>query len=193
MAKSRFSRRLVGLGTVLALGLGGAALAADASHVLNIALPDGEIAQVHYVGDVPPRVVLTPASTAVDPFAAMDAMVAQMARDQAAMLAEAAAIQRAALAQAGVDPQGNMVLVRNGSAGAPARGSYHMVSITTDARGCTERTEETSDGAGAAPKVVHTLSGNCGKAAPAPRLTAPAAPQPPTPPAQTAPLPANAT
>jgi hypothetical protein len=48
---------LAGAGALL---IGGAALAASEKvHVLKVAMPDGSVAQVHYVGDVAPRVVVS--------------------------------------------------------------------------------------------------------------------------------------
>ena len=48
---------LAGTGALL---VAGAAIAAE-KHVMNVALPDGSVAQIHYEGDVVPRVVLADA------------------------------------------------------------------------------------------------------------------------------------
>ncbi len=45
-----------------ALAVASVAIAADRTHVVNVAMPDGSIAQIHYVGDVVPKVVVAPAT-----------------------------------------------------------------------------------------------------------------------------------
>ena len=211
MQAPRFSRGFLTVAATLALGLGGVAYAAARdAHVLNVTLPDGSVAHIHYVGNVPPQLMLTPAGVVAmgndtadpaNPFAEMDRIFAEMQARQAAMLAEAAKMQRVAEQQAALARatrgDGPIILAdANAAPGSGAqdsgRGAYHFVSVTQDANGCISRVEETSDGSGAAPKVVRTMSGHCGKAG-AGAAQAPATPTPPTPPAEPQPLPADAT
>jgi len=152
--------------------IGGGAWAASAyTHHLQVRLPDGEIAQVDYVGDVAPRVVLQPtaadaAAVAPDPlvaigfpgFGQMDRIFADMERQQAAMMQQVAAIERAAAT-------GQHQPVNGGV-------NWSYVSSTTSSNGCTQTVEWHSQGVDspnaaqvqAQPQVIRTSSGNCDKA-----------------------------
>ena len=161
--------------------IGGGAWAASAyTHHVQVRLPDGEIAQVDYVGDVAPRVVLQPVAAdagavARDPlmaigfsggfpgFGQMDRIFTDMERQQAAMLQQVAAMERAAV-------------TGQHAANAPTHGgvNWSYVSNTTSSNGCTQTVEWHSQGAksqGAGqkdvqgqPQVIRTSSGNCDKA-----------------------------
>src|SRR5688500_371057 len=73
---------------------------AQAVKVLKVALPDGRIGLVRYRGEVPPLrlaqdrrvLVLVPVRPVADPFAAFDAMFADMDRQMDAMLRQAASL-----------------------------------------------------------------------------------------------------
>src|SRR5437870_13812520 len=72
----------------IAAALAGTALAAiNNNHVMNLSLPDGSVARVEYVGNVPPKVTVAPAPLAGDAwmsgfpsFAGFDRMFEQMDR-----------------------------------------------------------------------------------------------------------------
>src|SRR3954451_21818568 len=73
-------------GTAAAIA-GTALAAAGNSHVMNVSLPDGSVAHVEYVGNVPPKVTVAPAPLAHDAwmsgvpsFAGFDRMFEQMDR-----------------------------------------------------------------------------------------------------------------
>ena len=60
----------------------------------------------------------------------------------------------------------------------PAGAHYTYVSSTTDARGCTQTVEYSSDGSSAQPKVARTSAGSCDKAVSDAPVTAGAVKQP---------------
>ncbi len=155
--------------------IGGGAWAASAyTHHVQVRLPDGQIAQVDYVGDVAPRVVVQPAAAAdagANPvmaiafpgFGQMDRIFADMERQQAAMMQQVAAMEHAAA----TDHAGE---TGQHAAHAPANGvNWSYVSSTTSSNGCTQTVEWSSQGAAqggqqAQPQVIRTSSGNCDKA-----------------------------
>jgi hypothetical protein len=147
--------------------IGGGAWAASAyTHHLQVRLPDGEIAQVDYVGDVAPRVVVQP--VAADPFVAagfpafgqMDRIFADMARQQAAMMQQVAAMEHNIAVH-------GPALIATGQ--HPGMANWTYVSTTTTSNGCTQTVQWSSSGAAAngtqsQPQVIRTSSGNCDKA-----------------------------
>jgi hypothetical protein len=98
------------LAGVAAIGIGFAgAASAQTAHVMNVPIPGGGIAQIHYVGDVPPQIVFAPASAAfpsasdswmpmfsvfghASPFTMLDRIAAEMDRRAAAMFRYAEAV-----------------------------------------------------------------------------------------------------
>jgi hypothetical protein len=146
---------LLVIAAVTAVVGGGAWAATNYTHHINVTLPDGSIAQVDYVGDTAPRVVLRPISTvpiskvpvstvpvstvpvaaqnpvfaiAFSGFAQMDRIVADMQRQQQVMMQRAAAMQRAMVAHPVA------VMASAGQHGA----SFSYVSTTTSNNGCTQ-------------------------------------------------------
>jgi hypothetical protein len=174
----RFSRFLLGAAGIAALA--GAAYAADReAHVLKVMLPDGSVEQIHYTGDVAPRVVLVPAARAmpvafVDPFAEMERAFAEMDARADAMLRQAAMMQAAApAAGAQLDTAALKTL-------PPGTVSYSFTSYSSgDGKACSQSVQVTALEAGKAPKVVRQDSGDCTamnsrQATPAVQQTAPA-------------------
>lgn len=150
----RVTRTAIVAGTVALLVAGTAALAAEKVHQLRVALPDGSVARVEYVGDVAPKVMVQPvqASAALsDPFAEFDHIAALLDAQQQSMMEQVTKIQQAAM-------QGNAGAV---PASLPAGVHYSYVSTATDARGCTQTVQYSSDGSGQAPKVTRASAGNC--------------------------------
>ena len=155
---------LAGAGAAL---LAGAAVAAETYHVMNVALPDGSVAQIRYQGEVAPKVVLAadaPAEQAMlaDPFAEMARISAMMELQHRQMLQQVAQMQ-AQMADAMKQAQSETHAVSATSGAAPANGvvQYSFVS-TTSGDGCTTSVQWSSDGSGAQPKVYKTSSGECG-------------------------------
>jgi len=150
-----------------AVALAGTALAAKPdSHVMNVPLPDGSVARVEYVGDVPPKVTVAPTPFAGDmwmggmpSFAGFDRMFEQMDRQMRQ-------IEQMAR-QPGAVPGMNVASYGNLPAGAD---SFSVVTVSNGGSSCTRTTEVVSQGAGKPPKVTTKVSGNCGPGAqPAPR------------------------
>lgn len=133
-----------------AVAMAGVATAAERKvHALDIALPDGTIERVHYIGDQAPRIALVP--VAIDPLFgpdldAFDRVFLDMARQHAAIMRQVASRPAAA------------------ANGAPAGSniSYTYVSSSTGgADGCAQSYRVTSYGAGRAPKIEQERRGNC--------------------------------
>jgi len=175
----RFTRTTILAGGAALLVAGTAAYAADQLHTLNVSLPDGSVAQIEYSGDVAPKVSVAPAEALpaayADPFAELDRMAAYMEAQHRAMMQQVAAMEQAA-AQAGSGAPGQVTVVGD----LPAGTHFTYVSSTTDANGCTQTVEYSSDGGSAQPKVTRTSAGSCDKAtsdAPVP-ASAPKQPEP---------------
>jgi len=152
---------LAGLG---AATLAGAAAAASgkATHHMTVPLPDGSVANIEYVGDVAPKVDVSPAPAAwgFPGFGLFDRSFADMQRQIDAMVRQAN--EMASRPVAGT-PGMNVAAYGNMPAGST---SVTVVSTSNGASTCTRATEVTSLGAGKPPKVVSNLSGDC-SAAPA--------------------------
>jgi hypothetical protein len=173
----------------IGIGLAGAASAQNA-HVMTVPVPGGGVAQIHYVGDVPPQIVFVPAPAAFDawtpaasvfgpdsPFAMMDRIAAEMDRRAAAMF-------RYAEAMADRDNAGGPAETGFGAmpfAATPGGGeSYSYVSTVSGNDVCMQSVQITSRGDGTPPVVERHSSGNCGTAAVTPGRSGvqPAAPVP---------------
>jgi hypothetical protein len=150
----RFARTTILAGGAALLLAGTAAAAAEKLHTMNVALPDGSVAQIHYSGDVAPQVSVQPVDAVpvayVDPFAEFEQLAAYMEAQQQAMMQQVAAMQQAA--------------AQGGTAALPAGVHYTYVSSTMDANGCTQTVQYSSDGSGAQPQVTRTSAGACDKA-----------------------------
>ena len=173
----RLTRTTLLAGGAALLVAGTAAAAAEKLHKMEVALPDGGTVHVEYAGDVAPRVTVDEARPqariADDPFAELDRIAYEMRARQQAMLRQMAAPQQAEGATAA---PGGVTLVGNLPAGAHV--SYY--SSTTDASGCTQTVQYSSDGSGAEPRVTRASAGNCDSAArdAGPTPTAAPAPEP---------------
>lgn len=150
---------LAGLGTC---ALAGSAIAAErATHVMNVALPDGSVAQVRYAGDTPPKIALVPVERAIpvalidSPFVGFDQIFADMDRQAAVMLQQAAALQAAAPTGGKIDQAALKAM--------PTGASYSFTSYSSSNGGCTQSYQMTAYGT-AEPKVVSQSSGDCSKA-----------------------------
>ncbi|QJU57597.1 hypothetical protein HL653_07165 [Sphingomonas sp. AP4-R1] len=185
----RPSRKLA-LAGIATLALAGTALAAGAEklHTMNVTMPDGSIARIHYAGDVAPRIVMQPVAAPValiaqeqdDPFLALDRISAMMDAQADAMFAQAHA---AAATQAAAAP-GVTRTADTHAVAAPQGGvSYSYVSSTSANGGCTQSYRMTSFAPNEAPKVETSQSGDCRNVAPLvpTALTSKPAPAKPTP------------
>lgn len=158
---------LAGLG---AITLTGAAVAASRdTHVLNVPLPDGSSAKIEYVGNVAPKVTVTPAPlfAGFPSFGVFDRNMADMQRQIDAMVRQANEL--ATHPVAGV-PGLNVAAYGNAPAGTQ---SLTVVSSSNGAKTCTRTTEVTSQGPGKAPKVTSSVSGDCAGVPAAPKVVNP--------------------
>ncbi|TZG27676.1 hypothetical protein [Sphingomonas montanisoli] len=180
----RFTRKTMIAGAA-ALSLAGAAYAADQhANVMKVQLPDGSIEEIHYTGDVAPRVVFAPVA-AVDPASMLeaafgaDSVFAQMERMQAQMMAQHQAMMQQAATMAAQAPAADTNRLHMTSIGdAPAGASYTYISTTTTQNGCTQTIEISSKAGDKASQVHKTSAGDCtaAKAGATPAIeTAPAA------------------
>lgn len=166
--------RVTALAGVAALALAGTAFAATSKspaskdHVMSVALPDGSVAHVEYVGDVAPKVTIQPrtfadfgwAPMSMPSFAGFDRMIEQMNRQSEAMMRQAQEMQHqpaGGLASKYIASYGNM------PSGAT---STTIVSYSNGGQTCTRTTEAVSQGVGKPPKVTSSVTGDCDAAAP---------------------------
>ena len=148
---------LAGAGALTLTGV--AVAAADNHHIMNVVMPDGSVAQVHYVGNVAPQVVALPAVQAVpvamvDPFAMMDRISYAMDRQMDAMLQQASALQQAA-------PHGQLSEAALKSL-PPGTVSYSFTSYSSgNGASCSQSVQVTALGKNQPPKVERQSQGDC--------------------------------
>jgi len=146
---------LAGAGIVAAAGA--AVAASDRAHIMNVALPDGTIAQVHYVGNVAPKIMVAPAVEAlpvavmdVDPFAMLDRISWEMDRRMDAMMRQASALSA------------NGKLSEATLRALPPGASYSFTSFSSGNGGsCRQSVQVTSLGENRAPEVIRQSAGDC--------------------------------
>jgi hypothetical protein len=150
---------LAGGAAVLAAAVVAPALAGDGQvHVLSVQLPGGGVEQIQYSGEVVPRVVLVPNQPAVAvpmfaayPFATPERISGMMDQQAAAMLQQVQTMHAAPISTfPGLPP---------GSSG------YSFVSTMSGNGVCMRSVQITFNGANAAPKMVSSTSGDCGRGA----------------------------
>ena len=166
-----FKRKAV-LAGLASLALAGAAAAAPSAapvNVLNVALPDGSVAHIHYRGETPPRLVIAEAPAPVRlvpvsayrgemaPFATFRRIAAEMNQRMAAMMRLMAAAPAMPL-----DGAPGLRLASDG--GAPG-GGYSFVSRSVTQGGCTRTVQMVRAAGEAEPHVATRISGDCGEAA----------------------------
>lgn len=146
------------------LGVAGATMAAaDRAHVMNVALPDGSIAQIHYVGDAVPRIAVAPAPemtpvgiVGADPFALFDRISLAMDRQMATML------DRASMLAAGTpDASAHMSEAALQSL-PPGTVSYSYTSYSSgNGAACSQSVQVTALGKDQPAKIVRQSQGDC--------------------------------
>jgi len=167
-------RKLLAVAGIAVAAVAGTAIAANSkSHVMNVALPDGSVAHIQYIGDVAPKVTVEPrrlagigadwAPIVLPSFAGFDQMMARMNRQIQEMARQPLA-----------SPAMNVASYGNLPAGVT---STSVVSYSNGGATCTRTTEVVSQGPGKPPKVTSNVSGDCSAAAvPQPPVAKPAAP-----------------
>jgi len=152
-------------------------------HVLTVQLPDGQVEQISYSGNVAPGVYISdspfaafisdaPAAAPVTPFADIDQMMASMDQqiDQMMQQNQAMALQPFA----GIDASsGELTQAAFGKLPAGAS-SYLLVSTLSPKGECTRSVEVTEPTNGGVQHVVSHDSGNC-RDVPSPTVTTGAA------------------
>lgn len=144
------------------------------SHVMSVPLPDGSAVRIEYVGNVAPKVTVSPSATAdagawgmpFPSFAGFDRMIAEMNRQSEQMIREAQRATRQPAGPGGATPY--IAAYGNLPAGET---STTVVSVSNGGATCTRSTRIVSQGAGKPPKVTSNVSGQCG-----PKAAPPAAP-----------------
>lgn len=146
-------------------------------HVMTIHLPDGSVAQIHYAGDVAPRVVFAPAASVPampmpvlpaafgpgSPFAMLERLSAAMDREAAALMQQASAAFAAPML-----PFPGAPVPAGLGGGAAGSEAYSFLGSTNGHGACLRSMTITSRGDGAAPRVVSRQSGDCGAVGGAP-------------------------
>jgi hypothetical protein len=178
------------VGAAVGIGLAGTASAQNV-HTMTVPVPGGGVAQIRYVGDVPPQIAFVPApavsgpwmpvSSAFgydSPFAMMERIAAEMDRRAAAMFRYAETMAERANAAGLAETAFGTI--------PPGGESYTYVSTISGNGVCTQSVRITSRGDGSPPQIERHSSGNCGAAAMTPgRLgVQPATPVPTTAPKQ---------
>ncbi|CDO37508.1 hypothetical protein [Novosphingobium sp. KN65.2] len=183
---------VIGAAILAVLGAGAAEAAAASLHTMKVDAPDGAVVHVQYTGDVVPRVEFVPVDQVVsadradpammlmaDPFAGMGRISAIVDAQMNAMMQRVALMQQQAAqmqAQAAATPAvaGNAAPGFTMVGNVPQGMHVTYYSATTSADGCTRTVSYSSDGSGAAPKMVEAASDVC-DAADANRSAMPAA------------------
>jgi len=159
----RTATKLLLAGAGLVAAAGAAVAASDRAHVMNVALPDGTIAHIRYVGDVAPKVVVAPPADAIpvafvaaDPFAMFDRISYAMDRQIDTMLQQASALSAMA-----PGPDGKLSEAALHSL-PPGTVSYSFTSYSSgNGAACSQSVQVTSLGQNQAPKVERQSSGDC--------------------------------
>ena len=164
----------VALAGAAAFALGGTAIAASPkapaanTHIMSVPLPDGSVARIEYVGNVAPNITVEPRpfASAASPwgmafpsFAGFDRMMAEMQRQSEQMIRQA---QEMAKHSGAVGAQPYIASYGDLPAGET---STTVVSVSNGGSTCTRTTEVVSQGAGKAPKVTSSVTGQCAPAA----------------------------
>ncbi len=158
--RSNLKSILAGTAAVVGLAALTPALAGDTPHLMNVRMPDGSTAQIRYLGEVPPQIVVTPAPieavtppfgpVAVDPaFAAMQQISEMLDRQADMMLRQAAAMP---------------ALLQNGGAQLPPGMHVYSMSSTIGGNGVCMRSVQITYNGTAKPQMVSHSEGNCGPA-----------------------------
>jgi hypothetical protein len=162
----------IALAAVGAAALAGTAIAANPKapaakmHVMNVALPDGSVAHIRYVGDVAPKVTVESRPLAAlgggwgmpfPSFGGFDKIMADMQRQSQEMMRHAQEMSR--------HPNGAVPYIASYGNMPAGQTSTTVISVSNGGATCTRSTEVVSQGPGKAPKVTSRVSGQCGEAA----------------------------
>jgi hypothetical protein len=160
---------VLAVAAALGVGVGGAAWA-QSTNTVTVRLPSGGLAEIRYVGNVPPEVVFLPSAAAYDrmpaasvfgresPFAVFERISAEIDRHAAAMFRYAAAV-----------------------AAQTRDGQSYTYAATIPTGGCKQmQAVWITQIGGAAPRVERYSAGDCGMdSGPGETVRVPAGPAPP--------------
>jgi hypothetical protein len=163
---------LVGAAAIALVGFAGMAAARDLdTHVMTIEVPGGGVAEIRYMGDVPPQVVFNPAPAPLSalapygaffgpasPFAELERISAAMDREAAGLMRQAEILTR--MPAFGTNQPIEAVLGNM----PPGTAGYTMISTWAGNGVCSQSIEITTPANGGRPRVVSQSSGNCGSA-----------------------------
>lgn len=163
-------------------------------HVMTVHLPNGQVEQIHYTGNVAPHIIVQDDAAAMpgfgfmdsafgadSPFAQMDRIAAEMDRQTTAMMQQASMAAAAQPAGTAVS-DGNVQMTSLGD--APAGVHYSFVSTSSvNGKTCTTSVQSVAQGEGKPAQLLRRVSGDCsavksGPTTPIPAV-APAAPKAP--------------
>jgi hypothetical protein len=159
--------------SIATIAAASAAGATEQWNTTSVALPDGSVAEIEYLGDVPPRVTI---STPVIDYAEPDDALGYGDEDANAALPVATRARRVVEPPSANHPDAPRFVI---AGDAPSGSTYEYSLITTgaDGRVCTQRTEWRSRGPGREPETRRTDTGDgCEDVSPA--LTPAPAPAP---------------
>lgn len=138
------------------LGVSAAGAAPPEWRTMSIGLPDGSVAEVQYVGDIPPRITVSapvvqdvPTTEAVGDLGD-DVVYGAMPRARRIVQAHP---------QPGLQQSESPQLIVLGAAPRGSRYQYTLITTGTDGRACTQRTQWLSRGPGKEPEVTRTDTG----------------------------------
>jgi hypothetical protein len=155
---------------IAAIASATAAGAAEQWNTTSIALPDGSVAEIEYLGDVPPRVTIAaPVIEYAEPGEALEYEY----EDADAALPVATRARRMVEPRPAPSPEAPQFVI---AGDAPSGSTYEYTLITTGADGkvCTQRTEWRSRGPGNEPETRRSDTGDGCEEASAPLAPAPA-------------------
>jgi hypothetical protein len=152
---------LIAIAAAGSLAIGGSVVAAKApTHVLDVPMTDGSIAHIEYVGEVAPKVTITPRPLPPGGPMAFPGFPAFPVFDQ--MHGPAGIMIRQGPGTPGAMP----MTVSMGNLPPGVTSSTTVVSLSNDGTTCTRTTEVESQGPGKPPKVTSSITGKCDKGAP---------------------------
>ena len=141
------TKTLLAAAAAVALSFGVAEAKEARAHVMTVRAPDGQIIEVHYTGDVAPRIVFAPRRVAPAAYFSPNAAFADFDRIAAAMDQRMALMMRQAQVMAHATPQ-------------------QLQQISTAEPGFCMQSVRVTQAAGQAPVVERRSYGNCGGGAP---------------------------
>jgi hypothetical protein len=156
-------------GVAAAALVGTAMAAAPKTHQLDVALPDGSVAHIEYVGEIAPKVRIAPRRFAdgrapwalpVMSYGGFERIIDEMNRRMDEMIRGAHSTVR--------QPTSTAPYVTSFGKVSPGETATTIVTVSNGTGSCTRTTHVESKGKNGAPKVTSNVTGQCGPEAAAP-------------------------